>query len=418
MINQLKLKLKKWEHEFLQINNAPPTKDDIKKLPEIKRMYKEYALLKKKEISKAGTPCKKTSSSHQQQRPTPGRTVKVELGPTPQIYGKVISLFEMNLSPVKTQQIPVVSPCKTISQVSSPCEVSAPFLPSIQEEGNHDSVKRQLTFLPDHLTPSSSPFKKDIPEISTSIPTSQCSHNFTSSSAPVGTNQYYGPNSPLKLRETVGIVLSQTPKKRDTSSSISRTTPSGKSTFSIHLSPSPIIGIKRTFKSLSQLAKEHEQILDEFKMTKRNSSKGVNQDDEEEEEIISHKVKDVFQDDDETEEELEQEQKRLPQRKKRRRILRPALLEKDNNVQPRNIHNEITKLKQNALNQFMGVYEEADGVEEGEPTETDRKATEANASKAAPKKTRKSKYNTVSNNFRRLKLPSRSRNRNPRWRRR
>lgn len=326
-MDHLKLELKRWERAFEHKHGRQPNRNDIKRVPEIKSKYIQYSLLRSK-------PEVQSDKTHN----TPNKTQPTELGPTPQIYGKVISIFDMKVSPVKPNS--VISPATTAPQ---------PLEPS----NDIQTVKRRLDF---SITPRTSPKKAN-----------------------------YGPNSPLKF-ENVEIRIHRTPMK-DNAATISLL---GKSPGS----PSPII--KRPLaKPFLQLAKEHEKIMEEMETWS-------------EEEVIARKIKDVFQEDhDETEDEDDMQQE-LPKRVKRRHILRPA--KKQTNQDPKipdNLHNELARLKRQAL----GQYDDEQSKEVSTDAET--KAEKSPIKKRGGRK----KYNTVSNNFRRLKLPSAKRS-NGRWRRR
>ncbi|AET41230.1 Sld2p Ecym_7404 [Eremothecium cymbalariae DBVPG len=350
---ELKVQLKRWEHQFLKQNGRSPIKEDIRAHPDIKNKYKQYAKLKHYQAKKP----KLTRSPSKVSHLTPQKRVDAELGPTPQIYGKVLSLFEMNISPRANVVIAAPSPTKNEA-------VAETLIGTVQLE-EAQSVKRQLTF---SMTPTSSPVKS--PSLGTTMPRLPSPDSSRDSG-------YYGPNSPVKFDNDLTLKLSKTPVRLKASQPITCG------------SPSPLL--KKPAKSLSQLAKEHQEILHEMSAANQD---GVvrNLGD-----ILEQKAKD---DNCSTVDNLNYAKKR------RRNVIRPALQTIDEEIQPkRNIHEQLAKLKQKALNEFNGVESDTSS-DDGDTKIVEKK----------PKSNRKRKYNTVTNNFRRLKLPTK--NRNTKWRRR
>ncbi|GAV55493.1 hypothetical protein ZYGR_0AV01240 [Zygosaccharomyces rouxii] len=366
-LDQLKIELKTWEYEFHNKNKRPPTKDDIKRLPDIKKMYKQYQALKRQNTEVPQAPKVVVTPSKNDTSPRKSATIKkndfsnVELGPTPQIYGKAISIFEMKLSPVKKalnfeeiNETPSDQPVDTVQ----------------------DDTKRQLTF-PSN-TPNSSPFKKPRPiEL-----------------------KYYGPNSPLKLdEENINLSIKNTsPLKRTPQKNMSL--PNDLTSFS----PSPLVKRPLT-KSLLELAKEHKEFLREFR-----ESGGQENPFSQETEGSSDE-----QNMDDGHSGVEGKEKKT----KKRKIIRRLDTSEEGKMVPKDISKELRKLKKQQVNEFLGneAAEETEEDEQDGHTDTERKnENQTPAAKPKPRK-RTSKYNLVSNNFRRLKLP-RKHSGNRRWSRR
>ena len=368
--DNLKIRLKTWEHGFIDKNQRAPTKDDIKKLPEVKLMYKQYSSLKKgKPITKEAklNHVKDVKATEEIMRsPQVKATQAAEFGPTPQIYGKTMSLFDMEISPIKPPTITIEmrtpekeSPVSTIPQRSSPVHME------------EFSVKRQLQF---NSTPISSPMK-------TIKPTS-----ILEPSNP----KYYGPNSPLKLGDqNLQIKIRRTPLRQ------SRFYKPNKDSVS-SFSPSPII--KRPLsKSLLELAREHEAIVEEFSRLEEYDDV-----EEEEEEVISKfQVRDIF-----GEEDNKVNSKFNNIKVKKRRIMRRFDGQKTTNSIPLDIHKELLKLKRKQVNEFLGTSSLDNEGSETSQEESESTETSVNT---LQKKKRPKKYNLVSNNFRRLKLPRKNR---------
>lgn len=346
--DQLKVELKRWEHQFIDQNDRAPGKEDIKKLPEVRKMYKKYAILRK-EIAIKPKPVEENSSPVKSATQS-SMSANLELGPTPQIHGKAMSIFEMTISPTKTPQV----------EQPEEVEQSSPTSTIPEDETEHtvlmetSAVRRQLTF--DSTAGFLSPTKDS-------------------------NNHYYGPNSPLKWdREDLKITIRhQSPLKRTPNKRLSATT---------SFSPSPLVKRPLT-RSLMELMKEHEAIVEEFK----------NNDDAF---VVSQEPDNIFTQDDDP---IEAGDTKTVKTKRRRILRRQVDPAKDNSVK-KDISQELEKLKRQRVNEFLGI----DKAEpEPEPSIEDEKqeTEEAKAPKKSTKK-RNKKYNLVSNNFRRLKLPRKS----------
>lgn len=345
--DQLKVELKRWEHQFIDQNGRAPGKEDIKKLPEVRKMYKKYAILRKessiksKSVEENSSPVKSAMQS--------SMPANLELGPTPQIHGKAMSIFEMTISPTKT---PPVEQPKEVEQ-SSPTST----IPEGETEHTvlmETSVRRQLTF--DSTAGTLSPTKDS-------------------------NNHYYGPNSPLKWnREDLKITIRhQSPLKRTPNKRLSATT---------SFSPSPLVKRPLT-RSLMELMKEHEAFVEEFK----------NNDDAF---VVSQEPDNIFTQDDDP---IEAGDTKTVKTKRRRILRRQVDPAKDNPVK-KDISQELEKLKRQRVNEFLGI-DNAEPEPEPPTEDEEQETEEAQALKKSTKK-RNKKYNLVSNNFRRLKLPRKS----------
>ncbi|CDR43282.1 CYFA0S11e03136g1_1 [Cyberlindnera fabianii] len=136
----LKVEIKRWEHEFREKEGRNPQKEDIKKDASIAAKYKMYNTIKMKvmkalkadtSIREPLTPTKNAnhlySTPQKSRKPTthlntpqqtsppsaPSPVVKM-LGPTPQLNGRVLSIFEAITAntPIKT------TPTKTMPQIT------------------------------------------------------------------------------------------------------------------------------------------------------------------------------------------------------------------------------------------------------------------------------------------------------------
>lgn len=369
-LQQVKIKIKRWEYEFIEQNKRPPDKNDIRHLNDIRTLYKLYSRLKKRAVT--GTPRRKEEEEEQQNvtgeaEPTPEKHVNnATLGPTPQIYGKAISIFEMKVSPLRPiQETP------TTEVEESENDEETPRLAI-------HSVKKRL-------------FDTDIPQLQVSEPNNNGPlppRETSTAPAPVEPKtttatiaERYGPNSPLRLAQSVSIRHSLlTPSKLNAAKD-------DKSMFS----PSPLIK-KHSSKTLFELANEHKKYVEEVKQLDL-EFKG---------QIIPIRNTAIT--------ELEEEQETGKQKRRRGVLRRLKFDDPEGSTEiKKDLHKELHRLKTKKLNKFMGYENEHSSSDEAEeakpPTTTEH-----------PKRKRPKKYNLVSNNFRRLNLPRK--NRNPRFRRR
>ncbi|KAM3163452.1 DNA replication regulator SLD2 [Lachancea thermotolerans] len=342
-MGQLKLELKRFEKQFQRKYKRPPARDDVRALPEIKEKYKQYSAFQLARQRKDAAP-NVGATPRRYEGGTPRRHEEVELGPTPQIYGKAISLFEMKLSPLKP--VTVVSP-----QASS----HSPQAVTTEVHQVTTAEIHQFKSQPDlSLTPKRSPKKTT-----------------------------YGPNSPMKFDN---VQLSVHTPRRNLRALLDDSVNDATG------SPSPIIK-RPSGKPLRQILEEHEKLMEDLEEMS-------------DEEVVRANVKDIFQDDSDATEDEETDEAMLIKKPKRKHILRPAknALAAQQPFQV-NVHEEMERLKQQA----------ASGIDGTIPVK--KPASDAKASNTKTRRGNR-KYNLVSNNFRRLKLPKAKGKGGKRWGRR
>ncbi|RLV95213.1 DNA replication regulator SLD2 [Spathaspora sp. JA1] len=101
-VSEVKRQIKNWEYEFKKLHNRLPSKSDVKQNSQISKLYSLYKSIKNKQQEPILSP----------QKPPPD----VELGPTPQANGKVLSIFDFKLasppesSPLKRKSTNIMPP--------------------------------------------------------------------------------------------------------------------------------------------------------------------------------------------------------------------------------------------------------------------------------------------------------------------
>lgn len=115
----VKQSIKDWEYSFRNKHNRFPTKNDIKNVPDIHKLYKEYKRLKSTHVHSATDKDNgpneilesidvdiDSSEPEQEERfreePFEGIKNDPQLGPTPQANGRVLSIFDLQLTPPNT----------------------------------------------------------------------------------------------------------------------------------------------------------------------------------------------------------------------------------------------------------------------------------------------------------------------------
>ncbi|KAH3899789.1 Sld2p SCDLUD_004080 [Saccharomycodes ludwigii] len=442
---ELKVKLKEWEHDFILKNKRSPQKNDIKNLPRVKQMYKNYFKCKKKiaiggNLSNSklykntptkvnvhnttdlpatkGTPIMQATMSENNNN----STVDMDIGPTPQINGKLVSILEMEMSPLK--RIPTINithdnynssdDAGTNDMTTLEKQSIASFSSSPLHQLQITNAKRKLNFDIDLNK------NDDYDEFSSNnevVDNLKLSPKRPSSILPI--------NSPNKLLQNVSLQI-----KKDDANLGKTATPlpqpdvypstlkSDNMSPSV-VSPSPLIKLSQhcSTKSLSELAKEHEQLVVEFqesnaKNIKRNLFKdiiGRGELDSKADIDSEHDLKNTEDKNENDEEEIEKSIKR--NLKKRRRIIKVAaqnVPKKDSKI-PKNLHRELRRLKVKKLVEYGGdstAFMDEKEQEEEYISETGDEEEETLPSVKTKNVSRKKKYNLVSNNFRRLKIPN------------
>lgn len=399
-LKKLKISIKKWEHQFQRDNGRVPGKDDLKKHPDVKKMYKQYASLKKykskESVEKAKSPKKLNRT------PITKESVSIfGLGPTPQIYGKSVSIFEMAISPLNSE-VPNI----TIEE------------PNIN--GEQKSIKRQLNF---SITPGSSPGKL-ITDKAPIVNASNTENIFFAKKNSLLPPPISKPplHSPLRLEENnIHMTIRRTPMKLTNLSEKLRAT---RTASSDSFSPSPLI--KRPLsKSVFELEQENQKIFEEFKEIKRQADETseeeiTDESDDDDENLgdASGKNKDEGNDDMITNKEMVDifNDPNFTKKSKRKRVMRrlettaAEFQTVKPSVIPKDLHKELYKIKKRQVNNMLDKDEDS-GLSDNDDEEN---AQELNTEQAVVKKKRAKKYNLVSNNFRRYKLKKSMRG-NRRW---
>lgn len=113
-IAAIKQQIKAWEHEFQSTNGRLPSKEDMKTNPQIHKLYKLYRHLKS-DSSKPNKPKlrginvqffeSEEAVVRDDEDEVIGLQMDAELGPTPQANGKVLSIFDMHLTPPESSPL-------------------------------------------------------------------------------------------------------------------------------------------------------------------------------------------------------------------------------------------------------------------------------------------------------------------------
>lgn len=382
----LKKELKQWEHNFIKKYNRSPKRNDIDKLPTIKLKYKTYSKLKNQQIRVNKTPIKNDFASddtiHTDLTDELSDLINEEFGPTPQIYGKSISLFEINLSPVKKKL-----DLSGIDDLLNETDEDDTINISQNEEDIMDNILLDNKNNYDNLSIRHEP------------------------------KHVYGPNSPLKIESNLKLHQT-TPRRNLNLELIEKVTPLG-------ISPSPLFKRSLT-KSLRELENEFQTVRKELKLDEIAEEKDGTQDqiDGQKEDAGSETTDNNSIEDEQENSVSSDTQGMLPQKRRRRGIIKRLHNpnnDKDTVNKDIDLHAMLRNIKRTKLKEF--IDNESMSLTPALNTKLELEEVKLNNDdnldtvKEPAKKKRKKKYNLVSNNFRRLKLPTKSR-RNVHWRRR
>lgn len=178
--------IKTWEHDFQRAHGKVPSKEDIKKDAVIRMKYKQYSLYKqgkpekankikvpqlypstpsKRRILQLTTPQKTSPSSpfnngHGNLGGSP--SIVTELGPTPQLNGRVLSIFEILRSPQKSPLKKITAAANDGFEAESPDNPSG-FKTPTKKKLNFNMKDKSINNLGNLRTPSKTP-KKHIEE--------------------------------------------------------------------------------------------------------------------------------------------------------------------------------------------------------------------------------------------------------------
>lgn len=543
-MNQLKIELKQWENLFIAKNGRDPSISDIDKLPDIKYKYKKYSKLKRKlkkqnistnsinlndntnyysdnknnkHVNTTNRNFEKTpekfqesylkhkgfetdqQGNHKSNGNTSGNKtnstqttfdVLDNIGPTPQIIGKSISILD--LSPIKKNlNLELFSDNENDDQITA-TEAFDVGANSVKENFGEIS---QVSLESKNLLENENIYKSNQVTSESKKNTKNLNDKTLHKTITVTT---YGPNSPLKLptlvinNEKIIFNIHNTPQKIDNitprkhtyipinNASISNSTSKNTNLNTTNLtnslinnlsvvnksfiSPSPIWK-KSLNKSLTELENEYKSVRKELKLTDENVDLNAEGDNDSNENTIDNDSKPNENDlecdslltdtDDDTvdgdtrreltinddmtlventlEDSLNEKEynsndgndgKFKPKtiKTKRRHVIK-RLDGKENDSfdinQNINLHAMLRSIKKRKISEFFHdakIIDNESSFEDEKLNEDDK--SDKNNTQPPKKSKRNKKYNLVSNNFRRLKLPRRNKARNSNWKRR
>lgn len=369
----VKRQIKEWEHEFQRKNNKPPSKLDVKQNDNVYHLYKTYKQLKEKpKQSPMKIPIVLPILPEITKRPTLVKNIEItprkahvdnfhgrftddeiendiedqkQLGPTPQANGKILSLFDFNMTP------PDSSPLKNKGRNGSdifktPTKVRLEFE---SPTGKRSNITEKLMAV-GNITPT----KKD---------------------------RDFSVETPRYLSKSTNVSFESSPRKSPWKQLITPKKP----TIPFLVSPSPLKSHRFT-KKLSDVF--HASIQEE------------NVDDSFIQDILdAEKLEEGL---DEGDEDVVRKRKKFTQKRTTRRWkIKPKLGDAgDDQFEKKDIHEEIAKIsesKREELESYMkGESEEKESEEEESDSEQVYKRRE-------PKNT-KGMIKPMSNNYQRLKI--------------
>lgn len=399
-----KRRIKDWEKQFLAKNGKLPSKSDVKADKEIWKAYKTYNQLK--EADKDIKPLEKEQKTEVTQEAAgdieqeqdaelekPELGMNAEFGPTPQANGKVLSIFDMIVSPPESSPLKKKSQNISIGHFSSPSK-PLDHLPSPKKSHPPDVFK----------TPTKAPRKLQFTDLTPSrgTPTKQSIlAQLQQASSPQkkmlnAADVIEGEETPLYLGKVNKMFLfkeddSETsPIKRNTYS-----TPVKESLASVtfNTTPSPLKPLRLLSfgnkKSLSDLFHECQnlEIDEEFKAQKQEIENELEANAVNESEEVA------------TEESApSRKRKRITQKRTTRRWkIKPRGENEAEDFEGKDVHSEMQKIREEEQKEFL-EYMEGDNADDS-ATDDDETYVKPDLFKTSGKKKK-----TLSNNYQRLKI--------------
>lgn len=389
-----KRRIKDWEKQFLAKNGKLPSKNDVKADKEMWKAYKIYNQLKESDRHTNVTKEENAESVKEvndQQEPEQSELgINAEFGPTPQANGKVLSMFDMIVSPPESSPLKTKSQGIISRQFSSPSKPLHPFAspekpPMTDVFKTPTKAPRKLQFT--DLTPSrGSPTKKSVLEqLQKASSPQKRSSNVTDA---YETPKYLGKvNEMFLFREEDSDA---SPIKRN-----SYTTPvkSSLSPVAFNTTPSPLKPLRLlsfgSKKSLSDLFHECQnlEIDEEFEAQQQEIEREL--------EASAKKEEDI----DETEEIApSRKRKRITQKRTTRRWkIKPRGENETEEFAGKDVHAEMQKIHEEDQREFL-EYMDGDDADDV-VTDDDETYVKPDLFKTSGKKKK-----TLSNNYQRLKI--------------
>lgn len=386
---QCRLRIKEWERDFSAKNGRIPSKADIKAEPTIYEAYKAYNSSKDKKrkdkktsrlkpaTTKAAEPVAElilesvaepvmeepefdfVSGLTDNEEETQKIVLNAELGPTPQANGKVLSIFDMIMSPPESSPIK-----KTRPLLSSP---SGPL--NIFKTPTKAAKKLQFT----DLTPSRT--GRNIMAQLQQVATPSRSEDLI-----VETPFYLGKvNNKFLFREE------DSPEKPGVQSFPSTPTRSGSSVVNFQVSPSPLKS--QRFLSFGN-NKKVSDIFNDYKSIQIDETQRL-----EIEEEFQEEEEDVAEGPEEVGPQNSKKRRKITQKRTTRNWkIKPKFDDQTDTFDGKNVHDEIQKMEIQK--------DEVDVEEEASDDEVYSRPVPAKSTKKATP----GKINPISNNFQRLKI--------------
>lgn len=389
----VKQSIKNWEYSFRKEHNRFPTKNDIKNVPDIHKLYKEYKRLKNAPVNSGIDKANKpngvlksidveidSSESEQEERfreeSFEDTKNDPQLGPTPQANGRVLSIFDLQLTPPDTTPTKKITD-KTRIHSASTTPKSEPFKTPTKKPSKISGRSLNLTL---HAVSQSDDQSVNISHV----------HKDDITDTP----QYLARNNHKFLFSIETPAKSQSPRKQHLNSvSVKHehqsqpisyqepVTPTKASNVNFLVSPSPLKP-HRLFnvgnKKLSDLFNEIKSATDVTDLPGEEFEDHNSSDDVDNGEVVNYRKKFT--------------QKRTTRRWK----MKPNLATEEHHEQNINVQQEMEKLNQKEKQEFQNYLDGKEEVLDGyESTETENKK---------PQKTNEKKIKPISMNYKRLKI--------------
>lgn len=374
----VKRQIKEWEKQFQEKKGVPPLKRDIVDDAEIHQLYREYKQIR------YGKENRSHGHNHSHKRKTPALNeqvdwsflvsedeedaidmsgsphrfkTKVEIGPTPQASGRILSIFDFKPTP------PESSPLK--------------------------SGKTEVT------TPSKSRIKSNVFCGDNDTPTKKIQLTTSPSKAAVDTPMYlnrsqYVHLSPEKTRVSLNIDISPVRPRAPLVFDVTPTKSTPTPTIDFSVSPSPFKAHRSLTKKLSDIFNDSKSLVSELGVLGEESQEPEQDEvDEEEEDMEENEVDTPFR----------VKRQKTQKRSTRRWKIKPVELEaKEDVIANSDLHKRMEMLEKQEIENIQS------GMVSGNEEEDEEEEEEVDLEKELSINITVKKKKYVSQNFKRLKI--------------
>lgn len=396
----LKTRIKSWEHAFTKQHSRAPSRLDVKQNAEILALYKSYKALKSKASKPAiANPSQIDNIKNLLDEPIEDDqfliSTNTELGPTPQAEGKILSIFDIKMTPPESSPLKhKLAPNTEFKTVEFKTPTKPKKIPTTPSKATPKS-----NFMQKILAAKSSPvasasqetpmyLKRNIDKFEIRSPafSSPSTGSPTKISTPTKfSGSRVAPSSPTRSSTPVRSTQRSSAPVSQLPLFNTPQTPTSKQQPNFQVSPSP-------FKSFSETRKRLLDIYEDHKSITIDEDIEITDEEEVEQEQVENKVY--------------RKRSKTQKRSTRRFKIRPNIFSADDDFRNKDLHKMMEQINENEEKTLDNMQDKEEEEEEEEEEEKEKEVTDHNTKPTGRKR------NPISNNFKRMKIHYKK---NKRW---